>query len=238
MNEERSNLILPPSAGQLVVPAQAQIKMVDLGNGMKAPLAEVLASANPDCRYCTGGIQRVTVGEVTTERLCGCAVRGVLRKMRGDDPTPTVVVSGNEKYLGEKRRHAEKKLAKLRTERETVAAEHAQRVQGADAGIDEARVNTLAARETLEWEQQRGQKAVDDLEQLKQELAEAEEAVRGQLAIVKLAQARLDERQRELLAVEDRKTEILQEVEHAQHKLGRLDAQISLHLQKHPELGQ
>jgi len=218
------------------VTSPASDPIIDLGRGLSAPLSEILSEHNPHCRFCSGGVQLYTEGGSPRERLCGCAVRGIVRKLRGDDPIASVVVKGNERYLEHRRKQSEGKLAKLQRLRDATAEEYSERMKGADDGIKEAHACMLASEETLECERERGRKAVAELDEAKAEVARCEDAVRGQLALVALCEGRLDDKREELASEESRHAAILAQAERAGHKLKRLDDQIALHLQKHPEL--
>jgi hypothetical protein len=127
-------------------PAERLEPMVPVGPGVSVPLTEFRAAADPRCKYCIGqAFQRVVhavlepeerndAGKVTKKavykykaRPCGCALRGVQRKLAGErpsDPAPIRVV-GADPELGKAR--ARRKMQKLVTKLRKAEAEVAQR---------------------------------------------------------------------------------------------------------------
>ena len=107
-------------------------QLVTLGKNDQVPLEEIWREADPACRFCTRGIQQVSGGP---RRVCGCAVRNIMRRRHGQTPhAPLAKVVKTP--AGEE--HARAKLDRLRREADKQRAEIEEREKGYDAGVDEA----------------------------------------------------------------------------------------------------
>lgn len=108
-------------------------EIVDLGDHLRAPLSEVIAAANPDCRYCSGGLQRYRYMGRTKIRLCGCGVRGMRRKLLGDEPIRPFGTVTRDAAL--ERERVEKKIALLREEISKAEAKAAEIMRAPSAAV-------------------------------------------------------------------------------------------------------
>ena len=109
---------------------------VEIAKGVSVPLSQFRAAADPNCGFCSAGIQAYIEGGQTKYRPCGCAIRHIHRALRGK--IPTAPFARVEKDPERERERLEKRLAPMRAEADRMEAEIAERTRGNDEGIAEA----------------------------------------------------------------------------------------------------
>ena len=234
-----------PTAAPLVPqepPEPSPLEMFDLnGRGLKVPLAEVLAMADKDCRYCTGGWQWTVLGERRTRRVCGCAIRLMRRKLAGETPSTSFVKVQKNPEL--ERERVTKKIANLESIVAKLEAEVAEKIAGHDRGIAEAEAAVKEARlahgragEEIIRQQNIASEIVHKIEALKQEFEEQRKVYD---AAVDRAVPRLGEllaRSKELEALRADSDRILDQAKPLRHRIERLQSKIALTKQQHADV--
>jgi hypothetical protein len=212
--------------------------MVTLDMG-KAPLSEVLSMANPQCRGCNGkGFQDYVYQGKPESRLCGCAVRAMNRKMKGDLPVTLVgrVVKDPEaerKRVGEKVERLRAAIAR----REEALLES---VSDHDAGIASAKEDLAKANSNMDTVQGALVAQVGYLGQLK----EKAEDLRLKIEVAKsyveringdaiLAGGVVKEKSDVLRDLCDRSNRIMAASLPERMRIDRLTAMLALYRQKH-----
>ena len=216
-------------------------QLVTLGKNDQVPLEEIWREADPACRFCTRGIQQVSGGP---RRVCGCAVRNIMRRRHGQTPhAPLAKVVKTP--AGEE--HARVKLERLQRAADTQRAEIEERERGYDAGVDEAMVAVeeegakmrraefgyREASDSVKAEVARWVNAVREHEARESELRTYEAAARK----------RWDEQEeactaasKALEAVKFRAQRRLDDTAGARARLEKLERRICIHRAAHPEL--
>jgi hypothetical protein len=212
---------------------------LDLG---QAPLSEVLSMANPQCRWCNGkGFQDYQREGKTESRICGCAVRAMNRKLKGDAPVELIgrVVKDPEA----ERKLVQAKLDRLQIELDKAEAELAERIKGHDAGIADAQVKSAVASTEadvarraedaarMDYSELLGQ--IDELKALADvKCAEVMQAVGVREAALKASASAADE----VAKVQGDSARILAASAGTRHRIERLRDRIALHRQKHADV--
>jgi chromosome segregation ATPase len=215
--------------------------MVDLGRGQRAPLSEVLSMHDPGCRYCTGGWQRYHEGPQERQRLCGCAVRRMRRKLQGETPsTPAVVVTKNPALEAERQEKRRQRLtahlAKLDGDLAKVRAEYQGLIQGHDAGVREAESLASGRAVVVEIAQDRLNYAKRAVEKVESELEAMQLlAAEREVAVAEATQKRRDA-ETALEAARANSAAVLESAAKVQHRAERLAAKIAAIRAQHPEL--
>jgi hypothetical protein len=219
--------LVPPEPAATAAPADPR---VDLGSGMSAPLSEVLSMYDPRCRFCTRGVQHFHEAGEPKTRLCGCAVRHMVRKLRGE--TPSAPAARVERNVELERKRAEGKLKVLRDALAKNQAELAERIDGHDRGIVTAAAELEVARVNLMDGDQH-------LAGARSKLADMEAAVLAQRQHVTDLEGELDglremagSKESELVALRSRSEQILASAGGIRHHIERLGARIALHVQR------
>lgn len=224
-------------------------RLITLGPNDQVPLEEIWREADPLCRYCHRGLQEVVGGP---RRVCGCAVRNIMRRRYGQTPSaPLARVVKTP--AGEE--HARKKLERLRHEAAKQREEIEERIRGYDAGVDEAMAAVAQEEDKLreavlgveqvaagikrlddDWD-----KAVDAFKERERQYWASASNARG-LAVTARThweahkQAHLQANQA-LDAIKARAQWRLDDAAGARARLEKLERRIALHLGLHPELG-
>jgi DNA repair exonuclease SbcCD ATPase subunit len=222
-------------------------KMFDLnGKGMLVPLAEVLAMADKDCRYCMGsGWQRFFANgqkdAPISERVCGCAIRLMRRKLAGETPSTSFVKVKKNADL--ERERVTKKIANLEAIVAKLEAEVVERIQGHDAGIAQAERNLASATEAVQAADDLRVAQLGTLGQLNERLAELLASIEVQKAYVEKAADGLCNseamRQAQETILNDLRTasdRILDSTAPTRHRIERLKAKIAAAKQQHPDV--
>ena len=232
MDTAESQTILDPQ------PLQDNPKqLVTLGKNDQVPLEEIWRESDPACRFCTRGIQQVSGGP---RRVCGCAVRNIMRRRHGQTPhAPLAKVVKTP--AGEE--HARAKLERLQLVADQQRAEIEVRERGFDAGVDEAMDAATTEAEKLD----QLEKSLDAIA----EYMEVLEARQRQCQLDIAAQARLrdetEAQRREqgkvcteayntVAAVKARAQRRLDDTAGARARLEKLERRIAIHRAAHPEL--
>jgi hypothetical protein len=245
MTEATTETPLTPPASRPMPPLSPQ--MFDLnGKGLKVPLAEVLSMADKDCRYCMGtGKQCYFDGpkrdHPIAERVCGCAVRLMRKKLAGE--TPSVPAARVEKNTDLERERVTKKIANLEAIVANLEAEVAQRIQGHDAGIDLAQLSLVSATNDMDAAEAGRLAKVDGLRHLEEHLAELQQAIAAQRAAIEDAAEAVIElgrkRQSRAIALSNLRAasqRILDQAAPTRHRIDRLKAKIAATKQQNAHL--
>jgi hypothetical protein len=205
--------------------------------GVEVPQSELLAQYNPRCNYCTEGWQHYTEGGKERRRICGCAVKGMRRKLAGQ-AAPTLIgrVVKTPAAQEAARAHAKKELERMRALLLEAEEQLARHIEGHDAGIaeNEAHFRSIVGME---------QGIVDDYECARRDLAELllkyvhiarwRVTVQGNIVVsVSIARERA---QRALLDLRLRSAAIRAAPE-LRHRIERIKTRIALYRQRKAEL--
>jgi len=212
-------------------------QLVTLGKNDQVPLEEIWREADPACRFCTRGIQAVSGGP---RRVCGCAVRNIMRRRHGQTPhAPLAKVVKTP--AGEE--HARAKLDRLRREADKQRAEIERRQLGYDAGVgeamaavaeEEAKLGDIkgsldAIAKTMKMREEERRQALESIANLSEMRAEMEAQYREQ------EQARA-QAAKALESVKARAQRRLDDTAGARTRLEKLERRIAIHRAAHPEL--
>jgi chromosome segregation ATPase len=221
--------------------------MYDLtGHGLHVPLAEVLAMADKDCRYCMGsGWQRFFDGPQTgapiSERVCGCATRLMRRKLAGETPSTSFVKV--QKNADLERERVTKKIANLEAIVANLEAEVAERIKGHDAGIAAAEEELTNATEAMDTAEEVRLAQVGSLAQLEEKMEALKASIIIQKAHVDLAaEAVIDAgraRQSKSSRLNDLRAAsqyVLDSAGPLNHRIDRLKAKIAATKQQHADV--
>lgn len=119
-------------------------QMIEIVQGVSVPLADLMAAADPTCRYCTRGIQTWLVGDKTKRQICGCARHRMLRKIHREQPSklqaarPHAQAVVVEKNVKTERERFTKRLAILTTTAAEMREKLEARLQDLDEGLEGA----------------------------------------------------------------------------------------------------
>jgi hypothetical protein len=218
--------------------ADPMVKL-DLG---QAPLSEVLSMANPQCKWCNGkGFQDYQHEGKTESRICGCAVRAMNKKLRGEAPVELIgrVVKDPEA----ERKLVQAKLDRLQKELDGAEAALAERIKGHDAGIAEAQARSaeastavglaMAALDTVRLDYSELLEQVDELRALAEvKHAEVLRAVDARESALKASATAVTEVER----TSADSARILASAEGIRHRVQRLKDRMALHRQKHADV--
>ena len=238
MNTEQEPLVPPEPPA---IPNQTIDPMVQLEQG-KAPLSEILAMANSDCRFCNGkGTQAFTVGGKRQDRICGCAARAMNRKLRGDDPF--VPVGRVEKNPEVERRTAQAKLDRMTAALTKTEAGLAERIEGHDRGIAEAEDAQMMATVQhgsavciLEGKRRDRDTLQEQLERTVRAIAVADARIEVAIAFSEERSQKLLDAQRATANIRHHSAAILASAEGVRHRIKRLQDRIALHRLKHADV--
>lgn len=142
MEQKESTTVFEP--GQLTHEDDPK-RMITIGKGDVVTLEEIWLESDPLCRYCRKGLQEVPGAP---RRVCGCAIRNIMRRRHGQTPSAPMVQVERGK-VGQDR--AKQKLARLRKEADKQRSEMERRTKDYDVGVDEALA--AVAREEAELQQ-------------------------------------------------------------------------------------
>ena len=232
MDAAESQTILDPQP-----PQDNPKKLITLGKNDQVPLEEIWREADPACRFCHLGIQQVSGGP---RRVCGCAVRNIMRRRHGQTPhAPLAKVVKSP--AGEE--HARAKLDRLRREAEKRRAEIERRQEGYDAGVDEAMDAATTEAEKLS----QLEATLDAIARHMEVLEERQRQVRESIANMTEMHDETENKRREqeqvtakaydaLAAVKARAQRRLDDMAGARARLEKLERRISIHRAAHPEL--
>lgn len=234
-----------PTAAPLVPqepPEPSPLEMFDLnGRGLNVPLAEVLAMADKDCRYCTGGWQWTVLGERRTRRVCGCAIRLMRRKLAGETPSTTFVKVTKDPSL--ERERVTKKIANLEAIVGKLEDEVAEKIAGHDRGIAEAEGNARIVQAGLAFAIDAASIAKGRLGEMEVQLEELKAAIARKKSDVDALGDLVTDALREKAVADAAVTEakeasqrILDQAKPLRHRIERLQGKIALTKQQHADV--
>ena len=205
---------------------------VDIGNGQRVPIAELLSMADPHCRFCVDGIQRYHDGARERTRLCGCAVRRMRRKLAGE--TPSEPLGRVVKNVTLEQERARKRIDRIEKELGDARSELDRRTAGHDAGIAEAEEALRLAGVQVQESCGHLKAERDELARLvaEVELAQDRVADRASRYVADLDAA--EARKRELDQVHARSASILESAGKVRHRIERLEARAAAVRAQHP----
>lgn len=212
-------------------------RMITIGKDDQVPLEEIWREADPLCRFCQRGLQLVVGGP---RRVCGCAIRNIMRRRHGQTPSAPLVKVEKSPASEE---HARAKMDRLRREADRQRAEIQRREAGYDEGVDEAmaaatteakKLNAIAV--SLDGIAEHLEHLDDQWIQLLAEFAE-QTRVREETEAQRQEQVKLyDKACNAVAAVRARAQRRLDDTAGARARLENLERRIALHLAAHPEL--
>jgi hypothetical protein len=222
--------------------------LIAIGANDRVPLEEIWQESDPLCRYCRRGIQEVPG---RPRRVCGCAIRNIMRRRQGQTPSAPAaqVVKGKS---GEER--ARQKLERLNREAAKQREELEGRMMNYDAGVDEAlgamadeaeklesiiesitNTSSNVARLENDW--------VDEVvrhDEMRHAYQEGKHRLEQELEQKRAARAQQEQScnraSGDLDACRARAQKRLDETAGARHRLENLERRIALHTAAHPEL--
>jgi hypothetical protein len=217
--------------------------LIDIGSGVEVPQSELMAQYNPRCIYCTEGWQHYTEGGKERRRICGCAVKGMRRKLAGQ-AAPTLIgrVVKTPAAQEAARAHAKKELERMRALLLEAEEQLARHIEGHDTGVAEAEAQLAEA-----VEQQR--RTRDDLDfsrtclsELEGQLVTLRTAIDSRLQVVaeqteklRIAGLAADERERERAAIKAKSNAIFA-APVLRQRIERIKTRIALYRQRKADL--